>query len=163
MVLGAVDTDLYKAVLVLHILTALVGLGAVFLNGLYATQARAGAGAEGLAVAETNFRVSKVAEWFIYGILVTGVLMVLMSDDVYGFGQTWIWLSLVLYVVGLGVSHGLMIPSARRMLALMREAPTSGAAPADFAAIERRMAIGGGFLNALTVVLIVLMVWKPGA
>jgi hypothetical protein len=56
-----------------------------------------------------------------------------------------------------------MIPSARRMLALMREAPTSGAAPADFAAIERRMAIGGGFLNALTVVLIVLMVWKPGA
>lgn len=163
MVLGAVDTDLYKAVLVLHILTALVGLGAVFFNGLYATQARAGAGAEGLAVAETNFRVSKVAEWFIYGILVTGVLMVLMSDDVYGFGQTWIWLSLVLYVVGLGVSHGLMIPSARRMLALMREAPTSGAAPADFAAIERRMAIGGGFLNALTVVLIVLMVWKPGA
>ena len=41
MVLATIDGGLYKSCLVLHILCAIVGFGAVFLNGIYGQQMKA--------------------------------------------------------------------------------------------------------------------------
>ena len=183
MVLGAIDSDGYKIVLILHILTVVIGIGAVMLNGLYGAQAKARKGPEGLAIAEANFRVSMIAEYFIYATLVFGVGLVFMSDDVIEFSQTWIWLSLVLYVVAMGISHGVVIPTAKEMQGLMREVnamgpppgvggpgaggppPGAGGPPPQVVQLEalgKKIGAGGGALNVITVVIIVLMVWKPG-
>ncbi len=48
--LAAFGSDAYKIVLVLHILCAIIGFGAVFLNGLYGAQAAKYKGPEGLAI-----------------------------------------------------------------------------------------------------------------
>lgn len=177
MVLGAIDSDGYKIVLILHILGVVVGIGAMMLNGLYGAQAKARKGPEGLAIAEANFKVSSVAEYVIYTIPVTGIALVLMSDDVFEFEQTWLWLSIVLYIVALGISHAVMIPTAKRMQALMRELNAMGPPPAggpppgaggpppqvvELEALGKKIGLGGMTLNLLTVVLIFLMVWKPG-
>jgi hypothetical protein len=79
-----------------------------------------------------------------------------MSDDVWSFGQTWIWLSIVLYVIALGISHGVMVPNGKKMLA-------GPSGPEEAAALGKKLAAGGMTLDLLAVVLIVLMVWKPGA
>ena len=61
----------------LHILSAIVGLGAVMLNGIYAAQGQKRPGPPGRAISEANFAVSQVAEKVIYLIPVFGILLVL--------------------------------------------------------------------------------------
>jgi uncharacterized membrane protein len=147
----------------------IVGLGTVFLNGLYGAQANARRGPEGFAIAQANLKVTNVAQWFIYAIPIFGIALVFMSDDIIEFDQTWIWLSLVLYVVALGISHGLLFPAVKRMHVLMAEMingpPPAAGPPLQAAEMERlgkRVAAAGLVLNLLVVVLIVLMVVKPG-
>ena len=155
-----IDGDLYNLLLVLHLITVVVGFGSVALNGVYGALAKRNPGPEGAAIGEANVHVTnKWAEWFIYAVPVFGILLVLASDDVWKFDQLWITLSFVLYIVGLGVSHGVMRPAAKRMNALAREQRPD---PAAMQALEKRLGAGGGFLNLLVVVFIVLMVFKPG-
>lgn len=168
--LGVVGSGLYKTLLVLHILTAIIGLGAVMLNGLYAAQAQKRPGPAGRAVSEVNFAVSKIGEYFIYAIPVFGILLVLASDKQWKFSQTWIWLSLLIYVVAIAISHSILIPGHKKINALMAEMeqgpPPAGGPPpqvVEVQAIGKRMAAAGATLNVIVVVFLVLMIWKPGA
>ena len=156
--------------LVLHILTVVIGLGTVFLNGVYGAQIKARRGPEGLAIAEANLTVTKLAEWFIYAIPIFGIALVFMSDDVIKFDETWVWLSLLLYIVAIGLSHGLLLPSVKRMHVLMKEMlagpPPEGGPPPQAAEMEKlgkKVGAVGATLNLLVVVIIVLMVFKPGS
>jgi uncharacterized membrane protein len=156
----------YKFVLLLHLVSVVVGLGGVMLNGIYAAQAQQRQGAEGVAVSEANFAVSNVAEKFIYLIPIFGIGLIFMSDDVWSFSQTWVWLSIVVYVVAIGLSHSVLIPGHKRLNALGRQlvAGQGGQAEvAEMGAIGKKMAPVGATLDVLAVVLIALMIWKPGA
>lgn len=166
------NSGAYKFVLVLHILAAIVGFGAVFLNGMYGAQAKARRGSEGLAVAEANYLVSRVGEYFIYAVFVFGILLVVLSEDAWEFGDTWVWASIVLYFLALAISHGVLQPNVRRMHALMTELthmgpPPTGAPaapPSQVAELEQRgRTVGacGAVLNLSLVAILLLMVWKP--
>jgi uncharacterized membrane protein len=171
-VLAAFGSDAYKIVLVLHILCAIVGFGAVFLNALYGQQAKARKGPEGLAISEANLLVSKVGEYFIYAVFLLGIALVLMGDDVWDFGQTWVWLSIVLYLIAIGVSHGLLAPRVNRIIDIQRELVAGGPPPAGAAGpppqvvemeqIGKQIGMIGPILNVMLVVLLILMVFKPG-
>jgi hypothetical protein len=148
-------SGIYKLFVVLHILAVVVGIGATMLNGVYAAKARQAGGPGAGAIMKANFEVTTLAEKVIYLIPVFGILAVLASHDLWDFSDTWIWLSLVLYVVALGIAHGVMMPNGKKMLA-------GPSGPEEAAAIGKRLATGGMALNLLVVVLIALMVWKPG-
>jgi uncharacterized membrane protein len=167
--LANTNSGIYKTLLVLHILVAIVGLGAVMLNGIYAAQAQKRVGSGGRAVSEANYFVSSIGEKFIYAIPVFGILLVLASDKAYKFSQTWIWLSLLLYVIAIGISHSILIPGHKKINALLAEmeqgpAPAAGPAPqvAELQAIGKRMAPAGAALDVFVAVFLILMVWKPG-
>jgi len=151
------DFDLYTLLLIVHIVTVVAGIGTVSLNGLYGAKAKAAGPNGGAAIAQANFDVSKVADYFIYAIPVTGILMMVV-EDYWEWSQTWVWLSLVLYVAALGISHGVMVPSSRRMIEVM----SSGAPNDEIEALDKKLAGGGTALDLLAVAIIVLMVWKPG-
>jgi uncharacterized membrane protein len=156
----------YKFVLLLHLVSVVVGLGGVMLNGVYAGLAAKGQGTEGIAVSEANFKVSNVAEKFIYAIPLFGIGLIFMSDDVWSFGQTWVWLSLVLYVLAIGISHSVLIPSHKRVNLLGRQLAEGNGGEAEMhevMALGKKMAPAGAVLDVLAVVLIALMIWKPGA
>jgi uncharacterized membrane protein len=164
----------YDLLLLLHILTAIVGFGAVFLNGIYGTQAKSRQGPEGLAIAQANFLVARIAEYFIYAVFVTGILLVLISDSAWKFSDAWIWLSIVVYLGALGLAHGVLQPNVKRMIALMEEMvhmgpppanPPTGPPPQVQELEERGKRVGacGATLNILLVVILYLMVFKPGA
>jgi hypothetical protein len=178
MVVAAYYDGFYKFVLALHITCAIVGFGAVALNGIYAqqirTRLRSGRIAEALAVHEANLTVSKVGEYFIYAVFLLGFgvlgLAKIGDHSVFTFSQTWVWLSVLLYVIGIGLSHAVMIPGAKRLKVLMEEMvagppPAGGASPqvAEMQAIDQRLSTVGPILDVILVAVIFLMVWKPGA
>ena len=168
------QSTLYNIVLILHILVVIVGIGTVFLNGLYGAETRKRPGPGGLAIAQANYRVSMVAEYFIYAIFVLGFALVGLSDGVWKFSQTWVWLSVVLFIVSLGISHGVLLPRVRRMNALMEEMAAGGPPPAgapagpppqvaQIAALGQQVGASSGVLHLMTLVILSLMVFKPGA
>jgi hypothetical protein len=170
MLAAGTNSGIYKFLLLLHILSVVVGIGAVMLNGLYAAQSQKWPGTPGRAISEANETVSGIAEKVIYLIPIFGILLVLVSDDAWGFDQTWIWLSILLYVAALGVAHGVLMPGHRRINALLEEMeqapPPAGGAPPQVAQVQelgKRQAMAGMFNNLAVVVLIALMIWKPGA
>jgi uncharacterized membrane protein len=170
--LGA-NSGIYKFVLVLHLMSAIIGFGSVFLFGVFGVKAKARGGREGLAITETTVDVAKNwSEWFIYAVPVLGILLVLLSDDLYKFSQSWISLSFLLYIVAVGISHAVHFPNLRRMNELMAQL-TAGGPPAggqggpppqvvELEARGKRAGAVGAVLNLLVVVIVFLMVWKPG-
>ena len=129
-VFAAYYDGLYKLFLVAHIFCAIVGFGAVYLNALYGREIQKRQGREGLAVFEANFQVSEIGQFFIYGVFVFGILLVLSATTCGSSRQTWVWLAMALYIVGLGVSHGVLLPAVKRMGVLMRELVDAGPPPA---------------------------------
>lgn len=169
-----IDSFAYELVLYLHILSAIIGFGGVLLNGLYASRARKRPPAEALAVMEVNTFVSlKVAEVFIYLTGIFGLGLVGLSDDVWEYTDGWILWAIILYVVSLVVSIALLQPRVRQMVALQREmveglsAGTAAGGPPPQAALLEKLGpqIGAlsGVLHLSFAVILVLMVWKPGA
>ena len=173
MLLATIDGGFYKFVLVLHILCAIVGFGAVFLNGIYGQQMKvrmqSGRVAEAIGIFEANLKVSQVGEYFIYAVFVLGFAVLGLSDSVWTFSQTWAWLSIVIYVVAIGLSHGVLTPAVKRMGVLMHELaagppPVGGPPPqaAEMAAIGQRIGVVGPVLDLALIVILFLMVFKPG-
>jgi uncharacterized membrane protein len=163
------QSDIYKIVLVAHILVAIIGFGAVFLNGVYANEMKRRKGPDALAIYEANWKVTKIGEYFIYAVPILGIALVGMSDKQFEFSQTWVWLALALYVVALGLSHALLLPAVKRIGVLMREmlaaGPPVGGPPPQAAEVEvlgKRAAAVGATLNLLLIVILGLMVFKPG-
>jgi hypothetical protein len=167
----------YKFFLFLHIAAAIVGFGGVVLNGLYGFHAKNRRGEGGLAVVETNFAVSEVCAKFIYAVPVFGLLLVFLSDGAWAIHETWVWLSILVYAGALGLSHGVMKPTVKRMIVLMKEmvatpvgARSADSAPsgpppqaAEMAQLGQTAGITGAVLNVSLVVVLLLMIWKPGA
>ncbi len=58
------------------------------------------------------FRVSTIAEYFIYAVFLLGLALVGLGNNLFDFGQTWIWLSIVLFIAALGLSHGALRPAS---------------------------------------------------
>lgn len=161
-----------KFLLLGHIVCVVVGIGGVMLNGVYGIQAKNRPGPGGLAITEANHVASNIAEFFVYGIPVFGILLVLRIDA-YDFDQTWVWLSLLLYAIAVSIVHAIMVPNVKKMIELQRElvsmGPPAGAPaggpPPQVAELEQRgktLATFGPVLNVIAVVIIILMIWKPG-
>ena len=174
-ILATYRNGVYDFFLLLHILCAIIGFGAVYLNALYGQEVRKRPGPEGLAVFEANFRISKIAEYFIYAVFVFGLVLLALATSpvgdahVFKFSQTWVWLAIVVYVVGLGVSHGVLMPSLKKMRTLMGEmiaaGPPVGGPPPQASEMEqlgKKVGAAGATLNVLLVVILALMIWKPG-
>jgi len=103
-------------------------------------------------------------------VFVLGIALVAMGNNLFDFGQTWLWLSMALYVTGLGLSHGVLRPRVRRMNALLVELAASpgsgGTGPppqaVELDALAKQVAATEMVLNLLLVVILVFMVFKPG-
>jgi uncharacterized membrane protein len=168
-VFATVSDTAYDIVLVLHILCAITGFGAVMLNAIYGQQVRARRGREGLAIFQANKLVSHIGRYFMYAVFILGVLLVLLSDDAWEFDQTWIWLAMLLFLAAVGVSHGLMDPRLNRMESLMTKMadgpPPAGGPPPEAAEMEqlgKQVGMIGSLLGLQVVIIVILMVTKPG-
>ena len=155
----------YKFFLVLHILAIIAGIGTTVLNGIYGAKAKA-AGPNGGHIAKANFEVTTIAERIIYLVPIFGIILVIISPhDQWGFDQFWVYGSLILFAIALGIAHGVMMPSTKRLLEVGAKLGSGQGGPADGAEMEalgKRLGMGGMTLNLIVVIIVVLMIWKPG-
>jgi uncharacterized membrane protein len=164
------DGNLYQAMVVIHILTVVFGLGPLVLAGVFAVKAERVDRRAELAVGLVQYEVTKIAHKLVYLIFVTGVALVLMSDGAIEMGDFWVSLSMLTYIAALGISHGMLVPNERRMNVLRKElAEMDGQEFAsqpeqalELADRTKRSAAMGMTLNLLTAFLVYLMVFKPG-
>ena len=160
MFVATVRDGFYDFVLLLHLVAVVIGFGGVLLNGVYGAQAKQRPGPGGLAITEANFFVStKFAEIALYLVPLFGFALVGLSDSAWEFSQTWISLSIILYVIGLANAQFVLIPTQRKMIEMMRAGPPD---PAQMDAAGKRLAMFGGVGHLLFVLIMILMIWKPG-
>jgi uncharacterized membrane protein len=127
----------YQIFGLIHVLAVIVAFGPLF---FYPSLQRAGAGA---TVAKLHLRLVLPALALVW---VLGMGMVGLSDEVWKMSQTWIVLSLIGWVILMLVSWFLIRPSL-----------TDGSEQA-----RAKMASGIGVTHLLLIVMLYLMIFKPG-
>ncbi len=127
----------YRILGIVHVLAVIVAFGPLF---IYPSLQRAGAGA---TIAKLHLRVVLPALVLVW---VLGMGLVGTSDSLWEMSQTWIVLSLIGWVILMLVSWFLIRPSLT---------DTSEQARA-------KMASGIGATHLLLIVMLYLMVFKPG-
>jgi len=71
-------------------------------------------------------------------------------------GDTWIWLSLVLWLVAVALVLGVLVPT-------LDKATKQISAQESVVALTARVAAAGGIVAVLFLVIVVLMAYKPGS
>lgn len=149
MVFAAVGDGVYNVFLLLHIVAVLVAFSPAVAHTLLAAQVRGGrGGAPVLGLMHRNERRVNAPALVLAGLLGFGLQG--MSDGAWEFGQTWIWLSIVLWIVQNGVLHAVLLPAQKAVA----DGDRSG---------QSRVDLGSGLVSLLFLVILILMIWKPGA
>ncbi|MBV8982780.1 MAG: DUF2269 family protein [Acidimicrobiia bacterium] len=176
MLFAAVDSAGFKIVLSLHLVSAIIGFGGIFILGFVGAASQRHQGREGQAVFDTAQQFGTIAEYFIYAVPIFGIALLFMSTTngthVYWWDQTWVSLSLLIYIATLGFVHAVLRPNLKRMGALMAELNAGGPPPgggsgpppqvAELEARGKRAGVNGAIANLAWVAIVILMVWKPG-
>ena len=141
---------------VLHVVSAVFIVGPMAILPMTAMRAvRAGNAGQVEVLAKSTNLISLLSLLVVFfGFGVMG-----LADKKYDLSVTtpWILWSIILYVVALGLTLFLVVPTMRRAAEAIRGAENSEAATSKYPAI----AAGSGVASLLLVAVVVLMVWKP--
>lgn len=149
---------LFNAVKFVHILLAIVAVG---FNASYAVWLRRAAGApehEGFALRGVKFLDDRIANPAYGLLLLTGLLMVFLS----GIALTTFWIAaaLVLWLIAMVSGLALYTPALRRQIEALE---TSGPQSPEYQALDRRATVLGIAIAVVVLLILALMVFKPGA
>lgn len=149
MILAAYRDTGYNVMLFLHIVAVLVAMAPAVVHPiLFEFEKRRD---DGDLVALSG-RISAASKIYAIAVVVAGIIgigMISMSDDLIGWGDTWVWLSLLVWIALNGVLHGAMLPAEKAL------------AGGDTTAMKKIDTVGP-ILGVIVLVLIYLMTVKPG-
>lgn len=161
-----VSGDLYRFVLLLHILTVVVAFGSFMASAAYARLARERGGPEGVAINEASAAVTKrVSQGAFWAVPLLGILLVVLSDGAIGFDEAWISLSFLLYIAAAILLAAVVIPTQRRTNQLAAESVANRSAETgrgEMVRLDKKLAAFSGVFNLLFLVILALMVFQPG-
>ena len=141
----ATTTDVgYRIMLLLHILSVLVAFSPLFVMPMLARAGGEGTGGVLLTYLQRFATPAVVLAGFF------GMAMLGMSDKLYKFSQTWVSLALLLWILQVALFIFAILPAQRK-------------AAAGDAEAARRLPMFTGMIHLLLLVLLYLMIWKPGA
>lgn len=161
----------YRIILLGHIAAAIVGFGGLITHGALHAKAVAADAVDAAPMLRSTIDIARAAEYGIYATLAFGIVLVSLSDDVYGYGQLWISGSFLVWILVVGVTHGMVRPGRRQLFELAESIGQSAVALGPKTPLQdhdlakpllAKLAIGEAITQLLLVVALVLMVWKPG-
>ena len=150
MIFAAVGDTGYNVVLLLHILTMMVAFAPVFVHPVLGGQSRefdAANRGKLLGFISGNGRRIYAPALIVTGLL--GFALSGMSSDVYELSQGWLLTSALLWIVLNGVLHAVVLPNERKL------------ADGD-ATAEKMVKAGGSAVTLILVMMLYLMIFKPG-
>lgn len=147
---------MYQVMLFLHIAAVVVAFAPMAIHPLWTAQARRegdGRLARAAGYMAANGRTVHFPALILSGLF--GLGMVFSSkpngsdDNVWGFDQAWVSISFLVWIALCGVVSGMIMPARRKVAA------------GDTSA-EQRADLGGVITTVLFLVMLYLMIWKPG-
>lgn len=144
------DSFGYKVMLLLHILSVIVAFAPAFVWPVVSVQLKkqgkpVGPSIGALAAGNTT----KIHGPALVLVGLFGFGLVGMSDKAFSFSQSWVMAASTIWFIMLGVIFGLMLPAEKKA-----HAGDEGA--------EKIISAAGGAMHLLLVVMLFLMIWKPG-
>jgi len=152
MVLAAMRDDTYNLFLFLHILAVVIAFAPAVLNPML-ERYFAKSGGESVLQDWAQFAATYTRTFSLGALVVllgTGIIMIVLSDDVIEFSDTWISLAFLLWFAIAGVVSAVILKGEK----LMAAGNMKGA---------ELVAKGGPIATVLALVTLYLMIWKPGA
>lgn len=146
---------MFDLFLTLHLLTAVFIVGPLVQTTTTATRGLRTADASATAAAARNAGIYAYASLVVVFI---GFGLMSMKEDgktAGSMGELWIWLSALLWAVGVALTLAVIVPT-------LQKATTAITNGDSVAALKGRVAASGGITGLLFIVIIVLMVYKPG-
>jgi uncharacterized membrane protein len=153
MLLAAVRGDVaYDVLLFLHLASLLVAFSPVAAHPLTSARVKRAQGEAGLVELSKAMHANGRAVYFpaLIATGVFGILMALVDGDFVELSDGWVMGGLGVWIAICGVVSGMILPAERALAA------------GDLAA-EKRVAVGGQIATLLVVVILWLMIFKPGA
>ncbi len=161
---------MFQLFLFLHVMGAIVVFGPTFAFPLIASQVRKAPQHAPFAASVSEFISSRLVfpGAIVQGI--TGVALIMISGrDLAAAANRWLVASIILYLIAIGFSAMVQKKNAEKMVHLtanMPPGPPPAGAPAgpppEIAATGQALARGGMILSTLIVLIVILMVTKPG-
>ncbi|SDS24796.1 DUF2269 family protein [Microterricola viridarii] len=145
---------------ILHVVTAVFIVGPMAILPMTAMRAVRAGNASQVAVLAKSTNLFSLLSLLV---VVFGFGVMGMADEKYNLSVTtpWVLWSIILYIVALGLSLFVVVPTMRKAAealgAVDAANPAAAAAPSRYPAI----AAGSGVASLLLVAVVVLMVWKP--
>ena len=150
-----------------HILSVIVAFGPVFAFPLIAAQAqrdpvhgRFGAEIIDLIERKITLRIAGLVAVFGVGLIFTA--------HVDFFSSPWILIAVTLYILAYLFAALVQAKNSAKMVELLKGVPTGPPPPgtpppAEIVALGKRLQFGGMYLTVSIVVIVILMIWRPGA
>jgi uncharacterized membrane protein len=151
MVIAALRDNAYDVVLVLHILSVIIAFAPASTSPTLAARIKKAEGEQAVVRLSTHLAANAKTLHFPALVLagVFGGALIGMSDEAWKFSQTWIWLAIVVWLAICGIVSAVLMPAERALAA------------GDLAA-EKKVALGGQLAAVLLLVMLYLMIFKPG-
>jgi uncharacterized membrane protein len=153
---GRVALDGYSILKFVHVLLAIVAVGANATYGVWLGRAAREPRATGTILRNVKFLDDYVANPSYIALAVTGLGMVFLYDLPW---KLWIVVGLVLWAVALGLGYGVYTPTLRKQIDALDK---GGSSSDEFKALGQRGTIVGAILGFLVVAIVFVMVTKPG-
>ncbi|MDH3293712.1 MAG: hypothetical protein OER95_05270 [Acidimicrobiia bacterium] len=162
---------IYRIIVLGHLAAVIVGFGGLIAHGALHAKAVQSDAVAAAPLLRSAIDISRIAEYGIYATLALGIILVSLSDDVYGYGEVWISASFLVWFGVVGATRGLVRPGRRRLFELADSITQSAAALGPMARLQDhelakplvlKLAVGEALTQLLMVAGLVLMVWKPG-
>jgi uncharacterized membrane protein len=150
---------LYKVMLLLHLVAVVAAFAPMVIHPVMAARAKDDGPAVQRPLAgymAKNARMIHLPSLVLVGVF--GLGMVFSSkvgdsdENLFGFDQAWVSISLLVWIAICGIVSGVLMPAERKL----------AAGEGDPEALEKKLAIGGQITTVLFLVMLYLMIWKPG-
>jgi hypothetical protein len=170
----ATDTFGWKLLFLLHLLCVTVGFGSTFVYPLLGKIASERTAAEGTVLTDAALYAAKrVTTPVIYAAGFFGLVLAIVGP--YDMGKAWIAIAIVLFAAAVVFAGFVHVPNLVAMNKLSHQLSDAGPPPAGVApsgpppqvaqieARGKRAAMNGGILHLVFLLLMLDMIWKPGA
>ncbi len=147
-----------KLVFALHLLFAIFAIGPLVHA---ATTAGRGVRTGDGAATASSARMLKIYSYTSVLVVIAGMALMSMDDPddktrkIGEFSQTWIWLSVVLWLAAIAIVLAVIVPTLNKATALIQQ-------QGSVVTLTARVAASGGVVGLIFAVIVFLMVYQPG-